>query len=435
MESAIPQPLDAGRRLPERILFVAVFLLTYGLNHFLSGGDPAAGSPLSEVLWAVAYAIAFGGIIAEWKTARRLLRASLPLLFIVLLAGVSLLWSEEPAITARRAFGLLGTSALALHFACRLGVRGLLESLAVAISIAAVASVPLILFVPGFGIMQAEYPGAWQGFFAHKNGLGLSMVWGIVTIVTLADRARGFQRVLGVALLILFGVLLIGSQCTTGIAIVVLLAVIFPILSWCRARRSLKPAFFGAFALAAALLTGVSAGLGPDALYSAIGRDATLTGRTDVWGISIEAIGDRPVLGYGYKEFWNPEGSSDRYKQVVGWEPSSSHNGFVEVALDLGLIGEAALALLLLLAVTRAFATFLRGNDRLSAWPLCAVLFVTLANLTEASFAKYQTVSWVCFLAAFFFATDACQRFAALERKRAESASVLAFTSQRSVMS
>jgi O-antigen ligase len=261
------------------------------------------------------------------------------------------------------------------------------------------------------------------------------MVWGIVTIVTLADKARGSQRVAGVALLLLFAVLLIGSQCSTGIAIAALLALIFPILSWCRAKHSLKPALLVVFIFATALLAGVSAGLGPDDLYAVAGRDATLTGRTDLWDIAVEAIGERPVLGYGYKEFWNPDGSSDRYKQVVGWEPSSSHNGFVEVALDLGLVGETALVLVLILGVSRAVRMFWRGTDRLSAWPLCVMIFVICSNLTEASFAKYQTITWVAFLAAFFFATDACRRYAAFERSRAASASVLGFTSRRSVTS
>ena len=41
-------------------------------------------------------------------------------------------------------------------------------------------------------------------------------------------------------------------------------------------------------------------------MLTALGRSATLTGRTRIWQMSLDNIAQRPWLGYGFGAFWRP---------------------------------------------------------------------------------------------------------------------------------
>ncbi len=375
----------------------------------------------ADAVWSVAYLIAFAGVVVERKTVLRHVRASLPLVPILLLVGLSTLWSNDPATTARRSLALLGTAVIALHFVNRLGLRGFVESLAITIAIAAVASVPLIAFLPSYGLQHGANE-AWQGCFFEKNQLGQAMALGIVTTTMLTDGTRGVRRAVLIAFLLLFFVLLVGSQSAGALASTIIFALVLPLSLWIRRTRSSRLALLSALVISTITLAAWISGFDADEAFGVLGRDATFTGRTDIWQASLNAVSERPVLGYGYREFWDPNGDAQYFvsPNSEGWQPNMAHNGFIEVALDIGIVGEGALVLFLAVAAARALASFWRGHDRLSAWPLFAMLDVVLQNLTDRSFATQQSIFWIVFLSAFWFATDACQRGPALLQNKQE---------------
>ena len=47
----------------------------------------------------------------------------------------------------------------------------------------------------------------------------------------------------------------------------------------------------------------------PDTLLEMIGKDPTLTGRTEIWTYVIKDIGMKPFLGWGYYAFWEADQS------------------------------------------------------------------------------------------------------------------------------
>jgi O-antigen ligase len=78
----------------------------------------------------------------------------------------------------------------------------------------------------------------------------------------------------------------------------------------------------------------------PGVLLSLIGRDPTFTGRTDIWDALLQAISHKPLLGYGYLAFWGLD-SEPRYwlAQAVDWDAPSGHNGWLDLAISLGIVG------------------------------------------------------------------------------------------------
>ncbi|MFP7755212.1 O-antigen ligase family protein [Thermodesulfobacteriota bacterium B35] len=79
----------------------------------------------------------------------------------------------------------------------------------------------------------------------------------------------------------------------------------------------------------------------------------TLTGRLPLWGESFRYVLERPILGYGYNTFINPD-SIVRISKVVGWVPSSVHSAYLDTLTGTGLVGLVTLLAILVLAFGRA---------------------------------------------------------------------------------
>ncbi|MGC2721946.1 MAG: O-antigen ligase family protein, partial [Candidatus Acidiferrales bacterium] len=122
----------------------------------------------------------------------------------------------------------------------------------------------------------------------------------------------------------------------------------------------------------------------PAPVVELVGKDATLTGRMQLWHYVKQEIVRRPVLGFGYSAFWST-GEADRIRAAVNWDPPTAHNGFLDAALGLGIIGLAILLLGLLRNLYLGFKVARRDQDFASIWPLFFIIFVVLDNLTESS--------------------------------------------------
>src|SRR5262249_31164767 len=80
-------------------------------------------------------------------------------------------------------------------------------------------------------------------------------------------------------------------------------------------------------------------------LVKSLGRDPTLTGRTAIWNVVLGMSGNS-LLGTGFESFWlGPR--LEKIWKLYWWHPNESHNGYIEVFLNLGWIGVLLLILLL----------------------------------------------------------------------------------------
>jgi exopolysaccharide production protein ExoQ len=392
----------------ERYLFVLVVLLISCFLHFVNGDatDTSAdgGSALAQAVWTLVYAGAFAGLIAERRRAWALFGRTWPILALVALVALSSLWSSDPALTAKRAFGLLGTTALSYYAVCRFGLATFVNLLGTASAIAAGLSLLAVVALPSLGIMHGdEYPGSWQGIFDHKNDLGEAMSLGIVTLLVVAAGSSGARRRYAWCAIALCGLLLIGSQSATAVVTALFGGGIVALALLWRSKRHRGLArtltVLGVLALAAFALDG-------PALMAVLGRDDSFTGRTDIWPVALGGIADHPWLGYGYGVFWLPEGPYTQYLAPGNWEfwnPVHAHNGFLQLALDVGLAGAGLFVLTFALGAWRSLRFAVSGTGAARSWPLAAIATFALTNLTDVSIAAYNNLYWAIFVAAFLY--------------------------------
>jgi O-antigen ligase len=416
------EPVQQHRSVAERALLVLIILFLDSIvRQVVAHFDPAgedANSPVAQAVWSVVYVFAFGGLIVERRRAAMLLRGSWPLLIVVAVALLSTFWSPDPALTAKRAFGLLGTSAIGYYFVARYNLREFLQVLIVATGISAVLSLAVVLGYPHVGVMRFEYAGAWQGIYGHKNYLASAMVIGIVATAAMLPDARGRTRLLYTFFFALFTVLLFGSRSATSLLIAAGVLAIIPLVLLLRSPRY---RFFTSVALgvvvSAAVISLLMFGADIQAVFDALGRDDTLTGRTEIWPYVIQAIGDRPLFGFGYGVVWTDNGPVQQYI-TTDWLPYHAHNGFLELALDTGLVGLGAFLVFLVMSLARAVRYAASEEGRWTIWPLLAIVEFILANLTESSIATYNSVIWVIAVAALLFPISIGQHAAVVRRAR-----------------
>lgn len=126
-----------------------------------------------------------------------------------------------------------------------------------------------------------------------------------------------------------------------------------------------------------------------------VGRNANLTGRTDLW-VFLLSMHTNPALGTGYESFWLGSRLAAVWTRFVGSGINEAHNGYLEVYINLGLIGLTLLSMFLI-ASYRNIGKALSSGFRLASLSLALWTVLLFYNVTEAAF-KGSQLMWVAFL-------------------------------------
>ncbi len=114
-----------------------------------------------------------------------------------------------------------------------------------------------------------------------------------------------------------------------------------------------------------------------------MGRDPTLTNRTDVWQ-TLEGFEVNPIVGAGFMSFWTGARLEEVWR-LLGAGINQAHNGYLEQYLNLGYIGVAFIAVIMLSGLLRV-RRHLSVDPAAGMLRLCFIVSAVLYNYTEASF-------------------------------------------------
>jgi exopolysaccharide production protein ExoQ len=300
------------------------------------------------------------------------------LVAFLLIATVSLAWSFYPGASAIGIVLLWATTLGGLFIALALTWAELLRALSVALRWVLGLSL-LFELVVGLFIRHAVLPfwvdygtahvpqafywsrglllhgGPIEGIVASRNLLGfVALLGAIVFAVELA--AGTVRRGRGTAWLVLALLMLALTRSATVTLAVVVVVVVALFALW--ARRAgpdgRLPVYLAAGASVAAAVAALVA-WAPQ-LFTLLGKSEDLTGRFDIWRSVTELAGQRPVQGWGWVSYWAPwvepfKGLAVR-KGVVYLQ---AHNAWLDVWLQLGVIGLIAFGALALSTLWRSW--------------------------------------------------------------------------------
>jgi exopolysaccharide production protein ExoQ len=387
-------------------LFLLATVIIPTIIRFKSSDAPE-NSPILQIVWSVSYVAATFGVFSLRSVALPLVAKSISLWSFVSLMLLSIIWSVEPSVTLLNSIELLGTTIVALYIVVRFSLREMLELVGITLSVTAVLSLGLIFGAPGHGKMDYG-SGAWAGLYQDKNNLGAAMSLGAISLTALAADARGRTRWLAIAATLLALVLLVGSNSITALTNCVAgVAVLFVSLS-CRSARFGRTAQIVTAIAVVAVFVAVSVfGLSEASIISALGRDANLTGRTDFWPYIQQAIGDRPILGFGYNAFFRSAVGADYLSTYIveagGWTPYHSHNSYLQILIDAGIVGFFILIVMIATIAIRGIRYIMSNPQRCAPWPLAIMTFLLIGSSTETYLGNYNTFEWIFFVAALLY--------------------------------
>jgi exopolysaccharide production protein ExoQ len=369
-------------------------------------GDPTQANTALLVGQIVVYSMVAVLLIIHRREAMDYLRNTKLVWAIVVLAFVSVLWSDAPGFALRRCVNLAATSAFGLYLAFRYSQRQLLQLLCWACALAIVGSLIVVALRPDVGIDSALTNNAWRGVFVQKNTFGRLMSLGVLVSLFLAFDSKTYRWAYSISAMLCASMIVAARSATSAMAVPILLALLW-LFTKARQRSMLRVCV-----TASLVLIGITSALAllfdSSDLAALLGRDTTLSGRVDIWSAVLPKILDHPWLGYGYSTFWmgmESQASADIWS-ILHWHVPHSHNGFLDLVEELGVVG-LVLFLAGMIVSARCGLNWARQQSSIiGLWPLTYISFMFLFNLSEGSILRQDNLFWVLYVAATVFVVN-----------------------------
>lgn len=381
-------------KLSERIFVVVGFLLYSDAFIPLMKKGMGGVGVVEKLLYYVIPLLTLFFIAIHWRSVITLLVKEKFYWLLIGFALLSIAWSSAPNASLRSEMNLIRCVLFGIYFSSRYTLREQIKLLALTFGIAALFCFLFGALLPTYGVMgmglemdkeNLNHTGAWRGIFTHKNSLGRFMTLGTLIFLITSAPNKNKQYLKWIMTFAGVLIILLSTSKSSLIVLTTLVALIplFRALRW-NYSKSIPFIITLIFSLGSVVTLFLD---NAELILGAMGKDMTLTGRTDLWNESLISIGEKPWLGYGLGGFWRGiQGESEVIIQVMRWNVPHSHNGFIDILLDLGVIGLILFVLCFSTVYFRAMF-HMRHGDRLDyVFPGLFLTFLLMTNLTESSF-------------------------------------------------
>ena len=360
------------------------------------------GSPIDAVFFLALILAGVFVLIRRRVAVARFVRNNAWLTIFLVYGFLAITWSDFPFVALKRWLKTLGHPIMALVVLTdpspAEAVRSVLNrSGYLLLSL----SVLFIKYYPQYGRYFDSWTGAAgnAGIMNNKNELGyvcmifgLFFLWNLLSPLRIEGRVEKWKEMaVTVAFIGMTWWLFSMADSATSLACVVVGGLTMAIV----ALPFVSKRFIGSY-IVIGLLMIVAAQMSfgtYDKVVELLGRNSTLSDRTAVWQ-DVIAMDKSPVLGAGFESFWLGPRLETMWAKWW-WHPIQAHNGYIETYLNLGWVGVALLAAMLVATFRKARLALLRdfafGRFRLG------VLFaIIMYNYTEATFKGVHLV-WTLF--------------------------------------
>lgn len=372
--------------------------------------DYLAGSPFDRNLFTCVILAGMAVLIKRRRMLGDIFSGNRLLFAFFIFCGISCLWSDYAFTAFKRYIKDVGNLImLSIVMTETKPDQAFKAILARYTYLAITLSVLFIMYFPELG----RYYGRWTamvvycGIATSKNSLGqISFICGIVLLwdfMTTRNKGDGTQDkldlIMRVILLAMVIWLLYMAQSSTSIVCILSGIFILLVLRTSFAKNQLHN--LGMWTLGLLLFFVIIFTIPGliESLTESLGRDATLTGRTDLWQ-ELLAVPLNPLIGKGYQTFWQtPEAA--KLGEKFYFIPNQAHNGYLEVYIQTGLIS----LLLIIGAIIKAGNNLKKGLLNGSTHAMLIFIFyiiILINNWTEATINKI-TIPWFILLMALLY--------------------------------
>ena len=384
---------------------------------FLAMAGDAVRYSIGWLGWSVALTLAIlasVGFLYSYDSRPMLRRV--PPLFLGFMAWLtlSLIWSQYQPQTLMTVSMQLGGTLFALFLANHFGWRQLLNVISNTVRFVLVSSLFFELLAaligpiePLFPNYEGEPPAAsylWsqgnlfegeriQGIVGNANLLAFVAALGLFLflIELIVTAGKRWIPALSIVLAIALFVLARSAGMTVAIALITFAALV-AILAEGRTYSQRRVVYAWAFAALATVAT--AAALFYRQLFDLLGRSPDASGRFYIWDKVVDLILEKPTVGWGWTGYWIPGIEPWEDLVIINSVPMyQAHNAYLDVWLQLGLIGLALFVAMIAQGFIRAWRVAVRHTSPLYLYPLFILLAILGQSLTESRL--LIEISWI----------------------------------------
>ncbi len=345
--------------------------------------------------------------LVERRLLVRLLKP--PYLAIALLLAFSVIVSSAPGASFRAmAFSsivvLAAITVMVLprniqQFAAIIGA-GCLISLA--FSYFALIAFPLdAIHQPGGD--ESQHAGLWRGVYDHKNVA--SAVMAVFVMIGIFTWREG-KKALGLAITVLALLFLFNAGSKTAGTLLPVSLVYAAFVS--RMNTPLLRFVTSLVPLGILFTITVGSAVVPQIndVLQTIAPGTTFTGRLDLWQYAVERIGEHPLAGYGFENFWGTPAVTNADQPIeLTWDVREivhGHNSYLDAVISFGLPGFVIIMFILIIlpAADYASTNWQGASSRLANLLLAIWIFTSLNACLESFFFRRADPVWFAMLLA-----------------------------------
>ena len=405
------------------------FCLSRSLSDWLGFSAPAdvansyvEGSPLDGAVFELLELLALIVLFTRRNRLRSFLRDNWAIGLFFVYAGLSIFWSDYSFVTLKHWIKGIGDLMMVLIVLTEPNVSAAIERIFTRLGF---VLLPLsVLFIKYYPELGRRLTLSWTmepvGVATQKNSLGelcdvlgLVLLWRLRRAFNDHENPNRLRHVVAIGAVLAMVVWLLWmcnsmtSICALSMASIVMLL-------------STRPAFRRNPALVHILVVALLSctvyalfGQSSGSLIQDLGRNPTLTGRTDIWQMVVSVPNNR-VFGAGYESFWLGSRLQMMWDAFPGNKLNEAHNGFIEILITLGWLGEVLLGIVIAMGYRNVVVCF-RRDPGFGSLRIALLLSAIITGLTEAAF-RVMGPPWIVFLLASAAPMPAVRKIVSRER-------------------
>jgi len=362
------------------------------------------GSPVDRLVFACLLLAGLIVVLSRVRQVGSFLRANTPILLFFGYCAVSTLWSDYPDVAFKRWIKAVGDLVMVMVVLTDSQPAAALKRLIARVGFLLLpTSVLFIRYYPDLGRAYDQW--TWKpvlvGVTTNKNTLGLTVLifglgaaWRFFEQFRTGDRQDRRRHLIAQGVLLAMALwLLVKAHSATSLACFLLASTLLAVTCLLAVGRKLAVVNLLVLGGVTVPLFALFLDAGGGAIQ-ALGRDPTLTGRTEIWNLVL-GMAEHPVFGTGFESFWLGDRLQKLWK-VYYFPLNEAHNGYIELYLNLGWIGVVLLTVLFITGYRNALAALHRDRGA-GGLRLAFIVVAAVYSLTEAGF-RMLSPAWIFFL-------------------------------------
>lgn len=368
--------------------------------------DYLKGSPIDRTFLLTLEILGLTLLIVKRYPILTFIKNNFFLIIFYIYMVLSISWSEFPDVSFKRWVRVTGDLIMVMLLLSNKNPNEAIKNL---IKICSFIVIPLsVLFIKYFRELGVSYDFTgkvemWIGVTTHKNSLGqLVCITALFYFWYFIKKGIKFPYITIVVFVLCLWLLHGSKTSTSKTSLGIFFIGIFFLLFFHLLNRKVWPfvIFLSTTPLFYLFVNILSTPLFGQNFVSVVinnmGGDLTLTGRTLLWDEILQRASEHAIFGGGYGSFWIGDLGNDLWN-LFPWHPGQAHNGYIDIYIDLGIVGLILISLHFL--STLVYITKeIRDGIQMSQLRLTIFLLILIYNITESSFAKPTSFLWFVFL-------------------------------------